>query len=107
MKGVVDGAYIVSAASVRVPAYACMDIARRKYDNLKIPMAGKTGTTTDGWFMGLTPELVTGVWVGAQDPSVRFSTTSLGQGANTGLPIFGFFMNKVVDDKSYGFRNWI
>ena len=108
MKGVVDGAYSRergkrSGTGVRLR----MDIARRKYDNLKIPMAGKTGTTqnnTDGWFMGLTPELVTGVWVGAQDPSVRFSTTSLGQGANTGLPIFGFFMNKVVDDKSYGFQ---
>ena len=108
MKGVVDGAYSRergkrSGTGVRLR----MDIARRKYDNLKIPMAGKTGTTqnnTDGWFMGLTPELVTGVWVGAQDPSVRFSTTSLGQGANTGLPIFGFYMNKVVDDKSYGFQ---
>ena len=66
-------------------------------------MAGKTGTTqnnTDGWFMGLTPDLVTGVWVGAQDPTVRFSTTRLGQGANTGLPIYGYFMKDVYSDES-------
>ncbi|MEY2764502.1 MAG: hypothetical protein RLZZ205_926, partial [Bacteroidota bacterium] len=68
------------------------------YGNLKYPIAGKTGTTqnnTDGWFIGMTPDLVTGVWVGAQDPTIRFSSTNLGQGANTGLPIFGYFMNKV------------
>jgi penicillin-binding protein 1A len=71
------------------------------YGNLKYPIAGKTGTTqnnTDGWFIGMTPDLVTGVWVGAQDPTIRFSNTNLGQGANTGLPIFGYFMNKVYAD---------
>lgn len=70
----------------------------RPYGNLRYPLAGKTGTTqnnTDGWFIGMTPDLVTGVWVGAQDPTVRFSSTNLGQGANTGLPIFGYYMNKV------------
>lgn len=73
----------------------------RPYGNIPYPLAGKTGTTqnnTDGWFMGLTPDLVTGVWVGAQDPTVRFSSTNLGQGANTGLPIFGYYMNKVYAD---------
>ena len=68
-----------------------------------VPMAGKTGTTqnnTDGWFMGLTPELVTGVWVGAQDPTVRFSRTYYGQGANTGLPIYGYYMQDVYADDS-------
>ncbi len=68
------------------------------YGNIRYPLAGKTGTTqnnTDGWFIGMTPDLVTGVWVGAQDPTVRFSSTNLGQGANTGLPIFGYYMNKV------------
>jgi penicillin-binding protein 1A len=73
----------------------------RPYGNLRYPLAGKTGTTqnnTDGWFIGLTPDLVTGVWVGAQDPTVRFSSTNLGQGANTGLPIFGYYMNKVYAD---------
>ncbi|MEN9332833.1 MAG: hypothetical protein RLY35_13 [Bacteroidota bacterium] len=73
----------------------------RPYGNLRYPLAGKTGTTqsnTDGWFIGMTPDLVTGVWVGAQDPTIRFSSTNLGQGANTGLPIFGYFMNKVYAD---------
>lgn len=67
------------------------------------PIAGKTGTTqghADGWFMGITPDLVTGVWVGAEDPSVRFSTLSLGQGANTALPIWGYYMNKVWADST-------
>ena len=57
-------------------------------------MAGKTGTTqnnSDGWFMGHTPDLVTGVWVGAEDRGVHFSTTTLGQGANTALPIWGYY----------------
>lgn len=69
-----------------------------KYGGIKHPLAGKTGTTqnnTDGWFVGMTPDLVTAVWVGAQDPTVRFSSTFYGQGANTGLPIFGYFMNKI------------
>lgn len=72
-----------------------------KYGKIPYPMAGKTGTTqnnTDGWFIGMTPELVTGVWVGAQDPTVRFSSTGLGQGANTGLPIFGYYMNGIYKD---------
>jgi penicillin-binding protein 1A len=66
-------------------------------------MAGKTGTTqsnTDGWFIGHTPDLVTGVWVGCDNPQVRFSSTGLGQGANTGLPIWGYYMQKVYADKS-------
>jgi penicillin-binding protein 1A len=72
-----------------------------KYGKIPYPLAGKTGTTqnnTDGWFIGMTPELVTGVWVGAQDPTVRFSSTALGQGANTGLPIFGYYMNSIYKD---------
>jgi penicillin-binding protein 1A len=65
-------------------------------------MAGKTGTTqnnSDGWFMGHTPDLVTGIWVGAEDRGVHFSTTTLGQGANTALPIWGYYMDKVYKDK--------
>ena len=53
--------------------------SRAKYGNIKYPTAGKTGTTqnnSDGWFMGVTPDLVTGVWTGADDRSVRFSTTA-------------------------------
>jgi len=47
----------------------------------------------------MTPDLVTGVWVGAQDPTIRFSSTGLGQGANTGLPIFGYYMNSIYKDQ--------
>lgn len=94
MKAVVDGS-CGSGTGVRLrnPGKA--------YGGITYPTAGKTGTTqnnTDGWFMGLTPDLVTGVWVGAQDPTVRFSSTAIGQGANTGLPIYGYFMKKVYAD---------
>ena len=68
-----------------------------------VAIAGKTGTTqsnADGWFIGLTPDLVTGVWIGAEDRNVRFANTAFGQGANTGLPIFGYFMKKNYQDPS-------
>ena len=64
-------------------------------------IAGKTGTTqsqADGWFIGYTPNLVAGAWVGADDRRVRFSSLSLGQGANTALPIWGKFMVKINRD---------
>jgi penicillin-binding protein 1A len=67
------------------------------------PVAGKTGTTqnnSDGWFMGLTPDLVSGVWVGCEDRSVHFRSTYLGQGANTALPIWGLYMQKVYADST-------
>jgi penicillin-binding protein 1A len=72
----------------------------------KLPneIAGKTGTTqshADGWFIGMTPNLVAGAWVGADDPGIRFRSTSLGQGANTALPIFGLFMQKVNSDTAF------
>jgi len=65
-------------------------------------MAGKTGTTqnnSDGWFVGHTPDLVTGVWVGCEDPSIHFSSTKYGQGANTSLPIWGYYMQWVYKNK--------
>lgn len=71
--------------------------------NLTNPIAGKTGTTqnnSDGWFIGLTPDLVTGVWVGAEDRGIRFRDISLGQGANTALPIWALYMQRVYDDPS-------
>jgi penicillin-binding protein 1A len=67
------------------------------------PIAGKTGTTqnqSDGWFMGITPDLTTGVWVGAEDRSIHFRTLGLGAGANTALPIWALYMQKVLADKS-------
>ncbi|WP_207423238.1 penicillin-binding protein 1A [Desertivirga brevis] len=68
---------------------------------LGMDIAGKTGTTqnqSDGWFIGIVPGLVTGVWVGGQNPAIRFRTLELGQGASTALPIFGSFMNSFVRD---------
>ena len=59
------------------------------------PIAGKTGTTqnqSDGWFMGMVPNLVTGVWVGCEDRSARFRSITYGQGATAALPIWGYFM---------------
>ena len=67
------------------------------------PIAGKTGTTqkqSDGYFMGITPDLTTGVWVGAEDRSVHFRSTNLGQGSHTALPIWAKYMKKVYDDSS-------
>lgn len=75
----------------------------RPYAGHRYPIAGKTGTTqnnSDGWFMGLTPDLVTGVWVGADERAVRFTSTNLGQGANTALPVWAYYMQKVHADKS-------
>ena len=66
-------------------------------------VAGKTGTTqlnVDGWFMAITPKLVIGSWVGADDPRLHFKSTTLGQGAATALPITAFFLQKVNQDKS-------
>ncbi len=75
----------------------------RPYVGHRYPIAGKTGTTqnnSDGWFMGITPDLVTGVWVGADERSVRFATTTMGQGANTALPVWGYYMQEVHKDKA-------
>ncbi len=73
---------------------------------LSAPIAGKTGTTqnySDGWFIGLAPQLVTGVWVGAEDRSVHFRSITLGQGAHMALPIWGIYMKKIYDDKTLKF----
>ncbi|MEH0008256.1 MAG: transglycosylase domain-containing protein [Flavobacteriales bacterium] len=69
-----------------------------KLDN---PIAGKTGTTqnmSDGWFIGFVPNLVTGVWVGNADRSAHFESVSLGQGANTALPIWALYMKALYAD---------
>jgi len=88
MKGVVE-----AGTSIRL---------RYKYgfDN---PIAGKTGTSqnqSDGWFMGITPDLVTGVWVGCEDRAAHFRTITLGQGANMALPIWALYMQRVYADPS-------
>lgn len=87
MKGVVE-----SGTGIRL---------RSKYQ-LNNPIAGKTGTTqnqSDGWFMGITPKLVSGVWVGAEDRSVHFRTITEGQGANMALPIWALYMKQVYADR--------
>ncbi|MEO6149234.1 MAG: transglycosylase domain-containing protein, partial [Mucilaginibacter sp.] len=69
-------------------------------------IGGKTGTSSDyvdGWYMGITKDLVTGVWVGADDRSVHFKTSETGEGSRTALPIFGRFMEKVYADPKSGY----
>lgn len=88
LKGVVDGG---TAGRLRF-----------RY-NLGGDLAGKTGTTnnnSDAWFMGLTPSLVCGMWVGGDDRDIHFSTMQWGQGATMALPIFAIFMKKVYADKT-------
>lgn len=73
---------------------------RYKY-GLRNPIAGKTGTTqnqSDGWFMGITPDITTGIWTGAEDRSVHFKTITLGQGSNMALPIWALYIKKVYAD---------
>ena len=68
----------------------------------KNPIAGKTGTTqnnSDGWFMGMVPNLVTGVWVGGEDRSVHFESTMYGQGATMALPVWALYMKDCYNDE--------
>jgi len=70
---------------------------------LEGPIAGKTGTTqnhSDGWFIGLKPNLAAGVWVGAEHRGIRFRSIALGQGANMALPIWGLFMQRALANTS-------
>ncbi len=76
----------------------------RRYTSADV--GGKTGTTqrnSDGWFVGFTPKLVTGCWVGGEDRDIHFDTMFYGQGAAMALPIWGIFMKKVFADKSLGY----
>lgn len=97
-------------------AYTMVDLMRSVIDQgtgtrlrfrygFKGPIAGKTGTTndnSDGWFIGYTPALTAGVWVGAEDRQVHFQSVALGQGANMALPIWARFYDKVLNDKTLG-----
>jgi penicillin-binding protein 1A len=74
---------------------------------LNNPIGGKTGTTndnSDGWFIGVTPKLVTGVWTGCEKRDFHFRSLNNGEGANSALPIFGKFMQKVYADPSLGIK---
>ncbi len=78
---------------------------RYKY-GVKAPAGGKTGTTqnnSDGWFIGFTPTLVSGVWVGWEDRGVHFASMADGQGASMALPIWALYMDKVLKDSSLGY----
>ncbi|HEY4327259.1 MAG TPA: transglycosylase domain-containing protein [Mucilaginibacter sp.] len=71
------------------------------------PIGGKTGTTqdnSDGWFIGITPQLVTGLWTGCEDRDIHFRSTRLGEGANSALPIFALYMKKVYANSSLGIK---
>ena len=79
---------------------------RYKY-GLNNPIGGKTGTTqsnSDGWFIGITPQLVTAVWTGCEDRDFRFRSTTLGEGANSALPIFALYMQKVYANPKLGIQ---
>jgi len=80
---------------------------RRNY-GLYMPMGGKTGTTqnnSDGWFMGYTPSLVSGVWVGGEDRDIHFDNIAQGQGATMALPIWALYMKKVLADRDLGYSS--
>ena len=79
---------------------------RFKY-GMKGELAGKTGTTnnnSDAWFMGLTPTLVSGVWVGGDDRDIHFESMAMGQGATMALPVFAYYMQKVYKDQRLGYN---
>ncbi len=104
MEGTIDGVYNKHSGKTTGTAMRLkMDLPSRGYDGFDrgLKIAGKTGTTqnqSDGWFVGLTPDLVTGVWVGAEDRAVHFRSLQLGMGTNTALPIWGYFMHAAYDD---------
>jgi len=89
MKGAIQGG---TASSLR---------SSRPWGGITYPTAGKTGTTqhnSDGWFIGITPDLVTGVWVGAEDRAIRFRSMEWGQGARMALPIYGYYMQQLYNN---------
>lgn len=97
-----EAAYLTLKLMQGVADYGTGVRLRYRY-KLNYPIAGKTGTTqnnSDGWFMGITPDLVAGVWVGAEDRSVHFRSTALGQGATMALPIWAKYFQRVYADTS-------
>jgi len=80
----------------------------RSLFTLPVPVAGKTGTSNDnrdGWFIGFTPNLALGAWVGGEHPQVRFNETRMGQGSSTAMPICTNFLNQVYTAKPY--EKWL
>lgn len=97
-----EKAYVMCELMKGVVLYGTGGELRYRY-KLTNPIAGKTGTTqnnSDGWFIGMTPDLVAGCWVGGEDRSVHFNTMEYGQGARMALPVWGKFFTKVYADKT-------
>jgi len=97
-----QSAYLMVSLLEGVVLHGTGSRLRFKY-NLTQPMGGKTGTTqnhSDGWYMGITPDLVSGVWVGCEDRSVHFRNIAQGQGASMALPVWALYMKKVYADKN-------
>lgn len=97
-----ESAYIIVDMLKKVVSQGTARRIQWKY-NLTNPIGGKTGTTndnSDAWFIGITPELVTGVWTGAEDRGISFDRMEYGQGAAAAMPVFAFFMQKVYKDSN-------
>ena len=97
-------AYVMCRMLQNVVDFGTARRMRFKY-NLDGELGGKTGTTqssTDGWFMGITPQLCGGCWVGGEDRIIRFRSMQFGQGAAMALPIWAYFLQSVYADKSLG-----
>ena len=100
-----DGAYKMLEMLMAVIDQGTGGRIRYKF-NLDCPMGGKTGTTNrnaDAWFMGFTPSLVSGCWVGGEDRDIHFDSMRMGQGATMALPIWAYYMKSVFADKSLGY----
>ncbi|MCQ2958738.1 MAG: transglycosylase domain-containing protein [Bacteroidales bacterium] len=91
-------------ASLREPYGTTQNLFSYKLFKQETDFGGKTGTSSnysDGWFVGVTPHLVVGSWVGAEERCVHFRTSSLGEGGKTALPMYGLFMEKVINDDAF------
>jgi penicillin-binding protein 1A len=100
-----DQAYLMLNLLQNVVLTGSGNRMRREPYNLMNQIGGKTGTTqnhSNGWFMGVTPNLVGGVWSGWEDQSIHFETLGEGQGANMALPVFAIFLKKVYSDPQFG-----
>ncbi|MBK7732297.1 MAG: transglycosylase domain-containing protein [Bacteroidales bacterium] len=98
-----DDAYLMTSLLQGVVTNGTAVRLRLTY-KLANQMGGKTGTTqnhSNGWFMGVMPDLVAGVWTGWEDQAIHFEDLSMGQGANMALPVFGIFMQKLLADKDF------
>lgn len=98
-----QGYYKILSILLNVVDYGTGARLHRAPYSLTAQIGGKTGTTnynSDGWFMGFTPELVTGVWVGGEERYIHFNSMASGQGASMALPVFGLYMKRVFADKT-------